>query len=387
MLLLLALACGTSGDSSGAVDAPTPLPTLKPAPSLLIVPSPTPQPAVKATPIAGEWVQLAPRSERRANFHAESLPDGRILVFGGAGNDGVMLHSEIYDSETDEWSEAGEMPYAITASSPPIRLSNGDILVTDAPAYAPSDHSQIYKVKAGEWSETGPLNNRRNASTVAPMLSGNALLIGGANNTAEPTESVERFNAKTGQWKEAADTTLLQRYFQASLLLDDGTVALIGEGTSLSNRAAIYHPDDDTWTETAPMNEKRRNAAIWALEGGRGLVVGGFQGSESTLKSEIYDSNTDEWTSITDAPGGMNPLGTLSDGRALAIGFDGRSGATSILIYDDEKDVWDAEPIDISFDGDGRIILTADDQIYAFGKGDEFLGLVPETWVYRVPTR
>ena len=388
MLLLVALACGTSGDSPTDVEIVAPLPTtLKPAPPLRVAPSPTPAPAVKPTAVAGEWIQLAPRDERRVNFHAESLPEGRILIFGGAGNDGVMLTSEIYDPKTDMWSESGEMVYPITASTRPIRLTTGRILVTDAPAYSPSDHSQIYDPKTGEWSETGPLNNRRNASTVAPLSGGDALVIGGANQTAEPTGSAERFNARSGQWKEAADSPLQQRYVQASVLLDDGTVALIGEGTTLSDKAAIYDPDHDKWTETALMNEKRRGAAVWALSGGRVLVVGGFAGAAPTFKSEIYDSGTDEWASAADAPGGLSALGTLSDGRALAIGFDRESGEDAVLIYDPESDMWEAEPISIVFEGNGTITLTPDDQIFAFASGNEFLGNRPETFAYRVATR
>ena len=361
--------------------------TLKPAPPLRIAPSPTPAPAVKPTAVAGVWIQLAPRADRRVNFHAVPLPDGRILIFGGSGDDGVMLTSKIYDPKTDTLSEAGDMVYPITANTLPITLSNGHILITDAPAYSPSDHSQIYDPDSGEWSETGPLNNRRNGSTVAAIPGGDALIIGGANNTAEPTDSMERFNAKTEQWQEIANTPLKQRYAQASLLLDDGTIALIGEGFSLSDRAAIFNPDDNTWTETSQMSVKRRGAELWVLEGRRVLVVGGFAGAEPTFKSEIYDSGTDEWTSVADAPGGLFALGTLSDGRAVAIGSDRESGETSVLIYDPTRDMWEAEPINIAFDGDGRIVLTPDDQIFAFGEGDEFLGLVPETWSYRVSTR
>ena len=77
----------------------------------------------------------------------------------------------------------------------------------------------------------------------------------------------------------------------------------------------------------------------------------------------------------------------MSDGRAVAIGSDRESGETSVLIYDPTRDMWEAEPINIAFDGDGRIILTPDDLIFAFGEGDEFLGLVPEIWSYRVSTR
>ena len=388
IFLLVALACGASDDSPAEVDLVAPLPTtLKPAPPLRVVPSPTPAPALKPTPVAGEWVQLAPRANRRVNFHAAPLPDGRILIFGGSGDDGVMLTSEIYDPETDTWSESGDMVYPITASTRPITLSNGHILVVDAPSSFPTDHSQIYDPESGEWSQTGPLNNRRNASTGAPIPGGDALVIGGASQTAEPTDSVERFDAKSGQWKQVADTPLKQRFANAALLLDNGTIALIGEGTALSDRAAIYNPSDDTWTETAPMNEKRRFAALWALPGARVLAVGGFGGAGSVVTAEIYDSVSNEWTLIGDEPGSISALGTLSDGRALGIGFDNESHEDAVLIYDPENDTWEAQPFNIAFEGDGVIILTPDDQIFGFAEGNEFLGNRPETWAYRVATR
>ena len=119
ILLFVELACGASDDEPAPVEVIAPLPTpLKPAPPLRIAPSPTPAPTVKPTAVAGVWIQLAPRADRRVNFHAVPLPDGRILIFGGSGDDGVMLTSEIYDPKTDTWSDS--MPKPSSGKRSPI---------------------------------------------------------------------------------------------------------------------------------------------------------------------------------------------------------------------------------------------------------------------------
>jgi len=386
-MLLIALACGTPEQSPRGKEVLAPLPTLKPAPPLIVQPSPTLAPAVPPTSAAGVWVQLASRPARRVNFHAEPLPDGRILIFGGSGNEGPILTSEIFDPVSNEWSESGEMIHAITAQTLPIRLSNGHILVVDSTNSRPTDQIQIYNPESGEWSVTGPLNTPRYASTGAPLSDGGALIIGGADQQAIPQSSAERFNAKTNTWEEVTSSPLKQRYVQASILLDNGSIALIGEGPTLSNKAAIYDPNHDSWSETAPMNVARRGAAVWALEGEHVLVVGGFTGSKTTLESEIYDSTTDEWTSIADVPGRASALGVLSDGRPIGIGSEGATNQPVLLIYDPDSDTWDAEQTPLSPDGNGDVTLTADDWIFTFAAGNEFLGITPETWAYKVPVK
>jgi hypothetical protein len=81
------------------------------------------------------------------------------------------------------------------------------------------------------------------------------------------------------------------RFAAASVLLDDGSVLVVGgsDGTSLIASAELYDAEASVWSEAPSMAMARRDPTATLLPGGGVLVAGGV-GSEGPLASaERFD--------------------------------------------------------------------------------------------------
>jgi len=57
----------------------------------------------------GRWTPAAPLREQRRGHIAVTLPDQRVLVAGGLGEEGVLKSVEMYDPRSNRWIEAPDM--------------------------------------------------------------------------------------------------------------------------------------------------------------------------------------------------------------------------------------------------------------------------------------
>src|SRR5207302_11180795 len=107
-------------------------------------------------PAAGVFASNGSMSTRREDHSATLLPDGTVLVAGGAGQSGAMrpplAGAEIYDPATSGFSTAGSLASARKPHTPTL-LSNGQVLTTGGPA-SPA---------GAPWCATGSPNNGRSS--------------------------------------------------------------------------------------------------------------------------------------------------------------------------------------------------------------------------------
>lgn len=124
-------------------------------------------------------------------------------------------------------------------------------------------------------------------------------------------------------------------------LLSDGRILVVGgyggSGTTIGiANAEIFDPTALTWTAVPNMQYRRWYPDALTLSDGRILVTAGWQTSAHTNVgiSEIYDPQTNGWTSLTNA---NNPFETypflylLPDGRVLHIGGSEYPTDTDVL--------------------------------------------------------
>jgi N-acetylneuraminic acid mutarotase len=85
-------------------------------------------------PNTGKWAFTGAMADRRCNFAAALLSDGKVLVAGGyAGGGRNVVAAEVYNPQTGGWSSAGSMAgprnaYAMAA------LEDGSVLVSGGSA-------------------------------------------------------------------------------------------------------------------------------------------------------------------------------------------------------------------------------------------------------------
>src|SRR5437899_1457733 len=58
---------------------------------------------------AASWVTNSPMTTPRYLHTATLLPDGKVLVVGGVGRDGITNSAELFDPATGNWASSGAM--------------------------------------------------------------------------------------------------------------------------------------------------------------------------------------------------------------------------------------------------------------------------------------
>jgi hypothetical protein len=96
-----------------------------------------------------------------------------------------------------------------------------------------------------------------------------------------------------------------QRALHTATLLPNGQVLVAGgfyyfnPGSSQLSSAELYDPANGTWTNTASMNNARKQHTATLLPNGQVLVAGGYGISSVTSSAELYGSAINATLKIT----------------------------------------------------------------------------------------
>ena len=114
------------------------------------------------------------------HFHQATLLDsGKVLITGGANNDGVVGEAELYDPDTDTFQPAGQLAIPRTLHTA-TRLSNGDVVMTGGTLGGASWVAGVetYSIATGQFALSGELILPR-AQHTATLLAGDKILVAG----------------------------------------------------------------------------------------------------------------------------------------------------------------------------------------------------------------
>ncbi len=232
--------------------------------------------------------------EARMGHAATRLPDGRVLIVGGSGQDEFALRSaEIWDPASEPFSPAGS-------------LSEGRVF-----------------------------------HTATPLADGRVLVVGGTGNEqldrpgtqtalGISLSSAEVWNPASGSFGPAG-SLMEARAGHAASRLPDGRVLVVGGGdlvagslsfTDLLDLAEVWDPATSTSSPTGPLVAERFAHTATALPDGRVLVVGGVDESRYVASAEIWDPTMSSFGpagSLVDARSD-HTASALLDGRVLVVG-------------------------------------------------------------------
>jgi len=273
----------------------------------------------------------------RFGHTATLLPDGRLLVTGGAdGTYHTLASAERFDPATGVWTPMPDMHTSRFWHTATL-LPNGRLLVAGGMTGDASDPQNVDVVTSTEtfdpasatWALTGNMHVARAMHSATLLRDGRVLVAGGATGTGF-TSSAELYDPATGQWTLTGGMNAARFGHSATLLMDGRVLVTGGSGGSPLSSAEIYEPATGMWSLTAPMSTARAAPTATLLPDGRVLVVG----SNSTAGTELYDPATGTWTS----GGALNIMRTghsatlLPDGRVLVAG--GAGGANADVTYE-----------------------------------------------------
>ncbi|WP_437998586.1 kelch repeat-containing protein [Sorangium sp. So ce185] len=225
-------------------------------------------------PEAGTWKSGASMATPRTEHTATLLPDGKVLVAGGATGSWALSSAELYDPMTGIWTSAALMNDAREAHAAVLLRPSGKVLVAGGWGLSGELRSaELYDPDTDTWTPTGSLPGGNTFSSdalvMAPLPSGEVLAVG--------TLGAARYNPTAGTWSPTGPMVGRRPSPSATALLN-GMVLVAGEPSSSDSASyrsvELYDPETDAWTETAPTNGLHDDHSATRLPTGDVLLVG-----------------------------------------------------------------------------------------------------------------
>ena len=248
-------------------------------------------------PARGSWAAVGDMAHARAGHTATLLPDGTVLVTGGAshngGNGSPLASAEVYDPAGRTWTAVGDMTDARAGHTATL-LPDGTVLVvggvgTDTQEVSPANtalaSAELYDPDRKSWTTTGALHEGR-AGHTATLLDDGSVLVTRPGRLG----SAELFDPGLGSWMTTGNMAHARFAYTATLLTDGTVLVAGGYGDDPLASAERYDPGSGTWVPTADMSHARTNHTATLLSDGTVLVIGGSAATGAAVaEAEIYD--------------------------------------------------------------------------------------------------
>jgi transcriptional regulator with XRE-family HTH domain len=231
-------------------------------------------------PRTDRWTVTKKMGRPRTRHTATRLQDGKVLIVGGVSLNGVYINTaELYDPAADTWSSAGALTIP-RADHVAVRLSDGRVLVAGGTllndGQTKTSRTEVYDPSTNGWTPVQDMIVPRAYFTAVLLPTRNVLAIGGRAEGFDSTATTELYNPVRGSWSMTGDMNSNRENApgQEVVLLSDDRVLVVGGDAEATSE--VYSPTTGKWTGQLKMGSVRSNSATALLEGGRVLVVGGF---------------------------------------------------------------------------------------------------------------
>jgi hypothetical protein len=258
-------------------------------------------------PMTGTWTATAPLQRGRYGHSATLLPNGTVLVAGGFSTDDDALPSasaELYDPDSETWGPTASMA-SVRAGHTATLLPDGTVLVTGGASYnggngSPLDTVERYDPVDGSWSAVRPMIHARAAHTATLLPDGRVFVVGGVGTDTEEVapmnttlQSAEMYDPASGAWTVMASMAEGHAKHIATLL-PDRKVVIWGQGADAS--AAVYDVERGSWAAMGSATDAFSVHAAMLLPDGTLLTIPGYGANESAVAVEMSDPAIGSWT-------------------------------------------------------------------------------------------
>ncbi len=240
-------------------------------------------------PPSGTWAPTGSLSSVRNGAAAVALPDGRVLVIGGARANGQPQNTvDVYSGGA--FSAGPAMAIARKGHTATL-LEDGRVLVAGGTTNggAATGSVEIFDPAANSWSPADPLNEARSGAAAVSLRDGNVLVAGGSG-LLGALSSIEIYDASADSWSVAgnmstprvnAAAATLARWPNQSNHLIDRQIIIVGgsNGGSILASTDIYDTATGQISAGPSLPGPRQKASAVTVLGGYVYVAGGNNGS------------------------------------------------------------------------------------------------------------
>lgn len=300
-------------------------------------------------PATGTFTLLPPMTRTRLYHTATLLPNGQVLITGGAGG-GATNTAELFDPASATFSPvANTMKLARYAHTATL-LDNGEVLI--AGGFTPvgaTKAAELFDPATGTFTSLPTMTKERLRHTATVLPNGKVLLAGGVH-TLATTNTVELFDPVTLTFRPPLQNTMSSdRAHHSATLLPSGAVLLAGGnadsnlGASTAKTAELFRDSLESFTPASDtMSLGRQGHTATLLPNGKVLVAGGSTGdgittSENTDTAELYDLGSGTFTLLASTMSSRRNWHTASllpDGRVLLAGGFGFAYRNTADLFD-----------------------------------------------------
>jgi WD40 repeat protein len=284
-------------------------------------------------PATGTFSAVGHLSTGRYLANAALLPNGLVLVAGGLDDDDNSLASaELYDPATGTFAPTGTLATARAAATATV-LPGGKVLFTGGTASGPLVVSaELYDPATGTFTPAGNMTTGRAAHNATLLPDGKVLITGGF---GPGGLSAELYDPATGMFTPAGMLTV-PRTDSTATLLPSGKVLIAGGAGPGGANAELYDPATGMSMPTGSMLEARFLATATLLPGGQVLIAGGAGTTGILASAEIYDPDTGSFHAVGPMATGryIFTATLLPDGRVLVAGGLNGDALSSAELFD-----------------------------------------------------
>jgi hypothetical protein len=228
---------------------------------------------------------------------AAPLPNGEVLIAGGSNGSSFLQSAELFNPVTDTFTAltaSGNTELAFTrAYAVAAPLPNGDVMITGGAGNSGCVSStEIFNPVTGTFSQlpaSGNLKACVEGATAAPLPNGDVLIAGDGTNA-------QLFNPSTDTFSQLSTGSAITEFATASSL-PDGQVLIAGGGAGESSPSAaafVFNPSTNTFTALPVSGSTEMTVARDApfsapLPNGEMLIGAGFSSESFTSDTaEVY---------------------------------------------------------------------------------------------------
>ncbi len=297
-------------------------------------------PDIKAQDNQSPWNLLTPMPTARSALGV-AVVDGKIYAIGGLSGDVQLRNNEQYDPVLNTWTV--EMPMPTARSGFAIAAYNGKIYViggTVGNGFV--GNNEVYDPATNTWETKASMPTPR-SDLSASVVNDKIYLIGGkkysnTNPYFTETNTNEVYDPANDSWTtKAAIPTATYGY--GSAIINQKIYIAGGSQTPISQQQSgdfvhanqVYDPQTDNWTSAANLPSSVSYAATAAtqdyLAPARIYLAGGYFQNTITSITQIYNPSNNSWTIGTplSSPRADLAFAVVNDVLYAIGGFDGQN--------------------------------------------------------------